>query len=461
MELSGKWVFKYDPTLNGAEDATFTGDFTIYNRTYRIIEWLGDSLVAYETDTSNPPFVLYDQSGGGPTWNYGDYPDAATIVFNTPLTLTDAQYTFWTDRLAYSIATNISVKILNNDGTINASGSFPLPTEFINIFPERKRRYTLEGYNEDSTLSGSLVFTIPEEGVDNVGLCAVPNGDILYQTGQTHVEWDSDQEFYVRAYTEADVVIHDQNGNLLGHVPNYNDEFVKSLSVIDLGDGVGSCWINGRETLFFHFRYAPQGNETTVFLGFSSEIQGALTYGVGSHVLQPELSGTINLYIKTEERPVVGNNNLTLYNCTAERIRADKNAYLSDAVKLVGTCRGDCSIIDPVIVVDTTKDVINSHNYCYFDQTKRYYFIQNVVAINSKLYELHLHADALMNWKKAMRNSVGYCTRNEFRFNPFYADARDPRECRKVKITIDASDVLTEFNNTNEMYFVTTFGKGD
>lgn len=459
MELSGKWVFKYDPTLNGAEDATFTGDFTIGGVNYVQIEWMGVQLYAYTTPDANPDTIFDIGGGGDPIWNNGTYPECATILFNTPLTLTDAQYTFWMNRLDYSIATNINVKILNNDGTINASGSFPLPTEFINIFPERHRRYTLEGYNEDATLSGSLVFTIPEEGVDNVGLCAVPNGDILYQTGQTHVEWDTDQEFYVRAYTPADVVVHDRTGAVLGHVLNYDDEFIQSLSVIDLGDGMGCCWVNGRSSLAFSFRYAPQGNETTVFLGFSTSVNGALVYGIGSHVLQPELSGTVNLYIKTEERPVVGNNNLTLYNCTAERIRADKNAYLSDAVNLVGTCRGDCSIIDPVIIIDTTKDVINSHNYCYFDQTKRYYFIQNVVAINSKLYELHLHADALMNWRKAMRNSTGYCTRNEFAFNQFYADARNPRDVIKEKKIFDAT-MRTQFSPFVQIAVVTTYGTG-
>lgn len=61
----------------------------------------------------------------------------------------------------------------------------------------------------------------------------------------------------------------------------------------------------------------------------------------------------------------------------------------------------DNSILQPILIL---KNYIGG-NYCYIDDFKRYYFINDVKLLNGGLYEIHLNVDVLMTYKEEIINN--------------------------------------------------------
>lgn len=95
---------------------------------------------------------------------------------------------------------------------------------------------------------------------------------------------------------------------------------------------------------------------------------------------------------------------ISLFNCTAERNRVNKSNYISNRFAVNGTLRNESSAIDPVIRIEKTNPVSNLYNYMYIDEFKRWYFINDIISIRNKIWEIHAHVDVLYTWGADIAN---------------------------------------------------------
>lgn len=84
------------------------------------------------------------------------------------------------------------------------------------------------------------------------------------------------------------------------------------------------------------------------------------------------------------------------------------NNVLNKKITLVSeldfNLKSDNSIMQPILVL---KNYVKG-NYCYIDELKRYYFINDVRLLTGGLYELQLDVDVLMTYKNAIINAEWY-----------------------------------------------------
>lgn len=112
---------------------------------------------------------------------------------------------------------------------------------------------------------------------------------------------------------------------------------------------------------------------------------------------------------------------LKLYTNTSDRNHLDK-VITQQGSDISGTLRDDCSIVDPVITIQSiTGFSLASCNYAYITEFGRYYYITNIVC-TGKLYELHMHCDVLMSFKSQIRGNSAVIARNESSYNLYLAD---------------------------------------
>lgn len=110
---------------------------------------------------------------------------------------------------------------------------------------------------------------------------------------------------------------------------------------------------------------------------------------------------------------------ITLYKNLSEKNHVDKDiTKIGDDV--TGNLRSDCSIIDPVVLLEREIDLTNC-NYAYIAEFGRYYFINNVV-IKGKCYELNMHVDVLSTYKDVIRSNSGVVSRQQKNFNLYLQD---------------------------------------
>ena len=140
------------------------------------------------------------------------------------------------------------------------------------------------------------------------------------------------------------------------------------------------------------------------------------------------LNPNINVEIET-------NGNIT-YNIDLQYEDNDIS-YIDDAVEYDVSCMMDSSIL--------------KCNYCYIEEFERYYFIDNIIIQNNKLFVLILSVDSLESNKEDISNQNAFITRNEFDYNPlvkdeqisFYYDKEVseyiPPKGNKVNTTFDTS----------------------
>lgn len=94
---------------------------------------------------------------------------------------------------------------------------------------------------------------------------------------------------------------------------------------------------------------------------------------------------------------------------------------LDEIETMTGTLRAECSIIDPVIRVETSTNLKNC-NYMYISKFGRYYFINDIVHVRNNLYEIRAHCDVLSSSGNALLDCVGIIRRQENDWNLYLDD---------------------------------------
>jgi hypothetical protein len=111
--------------------------------------------------------------------------------------------------------------------------------------------------------------------------------------------------------------------------------------------------------------------------------------------------------------------NIYLYTSSAEPNSFPKE--LGEAVKIEGTLRDECDILNPVITL-VGFNPANTFNYCYIPDFKRYYFITESSVVRTNVMELIMHVDVLQSWSNQILEQTGYISRNEYEYDLMLVD---------------------------------------
>lgn len=111
---------------------------------------------------------------------------------------------------------------------------------------------------------------------------------------------------------------------------------------------------------------------------------------------------------------------LTLYANTSEANRLVKD--ISEIATYSGTLREAASILDPVITIETDSNTLFTANYAYIPDFGRYYYIEEITAVNNKLYQIRLHVDVLMTYAEKIKEQTAIIQRQENRYNLYLND---------------------------------------
>lgn len=82
------------------------------------------------------------------------------------------------------------------------------------------------------------------------------------------------------------------------------------------------------------------------------------------------------------------------------------NKTLENDYELDIILKRDVNIINPELILSTLDNIdYSNYNYAHIPELKRYYFIDQVINLNSKLWQLNLECDVLESFKNDILNS--------------------------------------------------------
>ena len=108
--------------------------------------------------------------------------------------------------------------------------------------------------------------------------------------------------------------------------------------------------------------------------------------------------------------------------CTAKNNIVDKTRYLSNQTSISCVLREGSSVMSPVIQIETPTHIVDDvevdydvtkFNYAYIPFfNNRYYFIEDIISVNNRLWELHLRTDVLYSFAAEIYKSNAIVTRS-------------------------------------------------
>ena len=113
---------------------------------------------------------------------------------------------------------------------------------------------------------------------------------------------------------------------------------------------------------------------------------------------------------------------IKFYKNLSDNIVVDKNITQIGSDQ-TGTLREACSIIDPVIKFEKfTNFDLSACNYLYIPDFGRYYYINEIIAISDKMFEIHCHVDVLRTYRSGIRSNSAVIARQESQYNLYLPD---------------------------------------
>ena len=91
---------------------------------------------------------------------------------------------------------------------------------------------------------------------------------------------------------------------------------------------------------------------------------------------------------------------LKLYKNLSEKARIGKT--LVEEIDMTGVLHGESSVIDPTILINATQSIAE-YNYMYINEFKRFYFINNIVAVRNGLFRVEAHVDVLESFEAPIK----------------------------------------------------------
>lgn len=113
-----------------------------------------------------------------------------------------------------------------------------------------------------------------------------------------------------------------------------------------------------------------------------------------------------------------------------------------------------CSAITPMSIINPVIDIVDTNfnvncNYIYITDLNRYYFVNNITALNSGRWQLDCHIDVLMSYAEDIKNQTATFKRQENYYNMYVTDSEFPIESKTNTVTryLDGAGFELSTNN--------------
>lgn len=106
---------------------------------------------------------------------------------------------------------------------------------------------------------------------------------------------------------------------------------------------------------------------------------------------------------------------IIFYNQTIPLNHIERN--LTQSATMTGTLKEGCDVLNPDIRVNFNSGFISNSNYAYIADFGRYYYFREPPTIDGDYMVIHLHADALYNYRNLVLASDCIAERSSNRFN--------------------------------------------
>ena len=110
---------------------------------------------------------------------------------------------------------------------------------------------------------------------------------------------------------------------------------------------------------------------------------------------------------------------ISLYSNTLLLNRLDRT--FNNPITLTGELRDAMDVINPDIYVEYNASYL-TRNYAYLPDFNRYYYFRQPPSVDGKRMMLHLHADALYNYRDLILKSECIAERSSSNYNPYVDD---------------------------------------
>ena len=119
--------------------------------------------------------------------------------------------------------------------------------------------------------------------------------------------------------------------------------------------------------------------------------------------------------------------NLTLFYNSSERKVIGKS--LQNLGSVAGILKGDASITSPVFILQSNNNYLSGVNYLYWQETGRYYYIDDIELMTGGRMVFHCSVDVLESFKNQIKAQVAIIDKQESRGETnLYLDDGSPRD---------------------------------
>lgn len=142
--------------------------------------------------------------------------------------------------------------------------------------------------------------------------------------------------------------------------------------------------------------------------------------------------------------------NLTLYYNASERKVIGKSLRTLGTV--TGVLKGDASITSPTFVVEANSSYFNGVNYLYWQETNRYYYIDDIQALTGGRMLFVCSVDVLESFSTQIKQQTAILDKQQTLSNMYYNDGsfkKDTREFYTIK------SFSNGFNDNGEYILIT------
>lgn len=152
--------------------------------------------------------------------------------------------------------------------------------------------------------------------------------------------------------------------------------------------------------------------------------------------------------------------NIRFYRVLDENNKLTKT--LGSYIQMNGTLKNETDIVNPEILLEVANNTITSssdpfttRNYVYIPSFNRYYFITDMVIVQSNLVRVKCHIDVLMSYNAQIKAMNCIMERQENKYNLFFHDS----ELSRLQYPLIQTKAFpNELLPTNYQYYLTVAG---
>ena len=120
--------------------------------------------------------------------------------------------------------------------------------------------------------------------------------------------------------------------------------------------------------------------------------------------------------------------NLTLFYNSSERKVVGKS--LQNLGNVAGILKGDASITSPVFILQSNNNYLSGVNYLYWQETGRYYYIDDIELMTGGRMVFHCSVDVLESFKNQIKAQTAILDKQQNLANMYFNDGSFIKDTR-------------------------------